>query len=238
MEKQCPVCNKIFISFYSTKVYCSEACRRKNWKNNHIGEVRKYENGRARRITEKKRENLRVSLVCPNCGKGFYNTDSPNLNQIRFCSPKCRGLYNNKLCKKREREKEPMRKCLACGEMFDPRKSYYYKKVQTCSKKCTKKLWVMKHKNDPEFKKYRALRQRNRKHRIRANGGNVTNAEWEEIKEKANYRCVICGEKEPFNQSCTTLTQDHIIPISKGGKHIKENLQPLCMECNIRKNNK
>jgi 5-methylcytosine-specific restriction endonuclease McrA len=238
MEKQCPVCNKIFTSFYSTKVYCSETCRRKNWKNRHKEEVQKYVNTRARKATARRRESLKVLLTCPNCGKEFFNTDSPNLHQIRFCSPRCRGLYNNKLSKKREREKEPMRKCLACGQMFDPREFYYYKTVQTCSKKCTKKLWRMKHKNDPEYKKYKSLRQRNRKHRIRANGGNLTNKEWEDIKKKFDYKCAICGGEEPFKQSCTTLTQDHIKPISKGGRHIKENIQPLCMECNIRKHNK
>lgn len=237
MEKQCPVCNKTFTSFYSTKVYCSETCRKRNWKDRHKEEVREYENKRARKVTEKRRGALKKLLVCPNCGEEFYNTKNRNLNQIKFCSSRCRGLYNDRKRKVSDRESEPMRECLVCGEVFDPREFYYYKKVRTCSEKCSKKLWRLKHKDDPEYKKYKAMRQRNRKHQIRANGGNLTNEEWEEIKKSHGYRCAICGEKEPFDQSCTTLTIDHVIPVSKKGKHVKENIQPLCMECNVRKHN-
>jgi 5-methylcytosine-specific restriction endonuclease McrA len=59
----------------------------------------------------------------------------------------------------------------------------------------------------------------------------LTAAEWEGIKKSFNQRCVYCGEKKP-------LTMDHIIPVSKGGFHVKENIVPACRSCNSRKNNK
>ena len=238
MEKQCPVCNKIFITLNGRQKYCSSRCNKKRWKLDNKEKVLLDNKEYLRVRASKKKKLAEKELICPRCGKTFLNTKSKNYSYIRFCSFNCQNIYNRSKRREKERESEPMRKCLACGELFDPREFRAYKTVQTCSRKCTKKLWRMKHKDDPEYKKYRALRQRNRKHRIRANGGNVTNQEWEEIKRKVGYRCVVCGEKEPFKQSCTTLTQDHIVPISKGGKHIKENLQPLCMECNIRKYNK
>lgn len=238
MEKQCPVCNKIFTTLNGRRKYCSDNCRRKKWRKENYERYLEVNRRAWKRKQDKKVSLAEKELICPYCGKSFLNTKSRNYSYIRFCSPSCQRAHNRAKKREEERESEPMRKCLACGEMFDPREFRAYKTVQTCSRKCTRKLWRMKHKNDPAYKKYRALRQRNRKHRIRANGGNVTNQEWEEIKRKVGYRCVVCGEKEPFKQSCTTLTQDHIVPISKGGKHIKENLQPLCMECNIRKHNK
>ena len=34
------------------------------------------------------------------------------------------------------------------------------------------------------------------------------------------------------------LTQDHVIPLSKGGQHIKENIVPACPSCNSKKGNR
>ncbi len=44
-------------------------------------------------------------------------------------------------------------------------------------------------------------------------------------------RCVFCG-------SPNRITRDHIIPLSRGGKGRKNNIQPLCHSCNQKKGNK
>lgn len=54
-----------------------------------------------------------------------------------------------------------------------------------------------------------------------------------------NYTCQICNYKNgQENSQDKILTIDHIIPISLGGTSIISNLNTLCMECNIRKNDK
>ena len=50
-----------------------------------------------------------------------------------------------------------------------------------------------------------------------------------------NFTCVKCGAK-PADLS--ELHMDHIVPISKGGLTIWDNLQTLCAECNLKKGNK
>lgn len=61
--------------------------------------------------------------------------------------------------------------------------------------------------------------------------GNFTWKEWENLKRKHNYTCVICGKREPKIK----LTIDHIIPISRGGTNWISNIQPLYKSCNSKK---
>lgn len=68
----------------------------------------------------------------------------------------------------------------------------------------------------------------------RTNGGSHTFKEWQNLKAQYNCTCPCCKKIEPEIK----LSQDHIIPVSKGGLDNIENLQPLCMPCNIRKYNK
>lgn len=64
--------------------------------------------------------------------------------------------------------------------------------------------------------------------------GSHTQGEWENLKAQYNWTCPHCNRKEPIIK----LTVDHIIPLSKGGSHNIENIQPLCKGCNSRKKDK
>ena len=53
----------------------------------------------------------------------------------------------------------------------------------------------------------------------------LTAADWLDIVKRAKGRCYYCKRKRK-------LTLDHVIPLSKGGKHDKSNVVPACGPCN------
>lgn len=81
-----------------------------------------------------------------------------------------------------------------------------------------------------EPEKARALRVQ-RRARKRGAGGSFTATEWMAKKTDFGQRCAYCYAVKP-------LTQDHIVPLSRGGKHCGENIVPACRSCNSRKHTK
>lgn len=55
-----------------------------------------------------------------------------------------------------------------------------------------------------------------------------------EILKRDGFKCKLCGATRENDK----LNIDHIIPISKGGKTIKQNLRTLCQRCNSGKGSK
>ena len=59
----------------------------------------------------------------------------------------------------------------------------------------------------------------------------------EHIKNRDNFTCCTCGNST-HSEPNLLLEIDHIIPVSKGGYTVEENLQTLCWKCNRSKSNK
>ena len=57
------------------------------------------------------------------------------------------------------------------------------------------------------------------------------------IKKRDNYTCCSCGNSTHVEPNLL-LEIDHIVPISKGGYTVGENLQTLCWKCNRSKGDK
>ena len=58
-----------------------------------------------------------------------------------------------------------------------------------------------------------------------------------DILKRDRFRCVLCGASPATNLGCV-LHVDHMVPYSKGGQTICENLRTLCESCNIGKSAK
>jgi 5-methylcytosine-specific restriction endonuclease McrA len=59
----------------------------------------------------------------------------------------------------------------------------------------------------------------------------LTAAQWLQVLKDNHYRCHYCGTDGK-------MTLDHVIPLSKGGKHTIDNVVPACPRCNSKKRDK
>lgn len=59
--------------------------------------------------------------------------------------------------------------------------------------------------------------------------GCFSDAEWYNVCETYGNKCLACGRPD------VKLTQDHVIPLSRGGSNWITNIQPLCGPCNSSK---
>lgn len=152
------------------------------------------------------------------------------------------------------------KRCSKCGEWKD-RSEFYKKKskkdgLQNWCKACQRvsyanweknnrdrynercRLWSVLHpkeksksrrKHDNLHPEQRQARHRNRAVREKNAQGTITSKEWRAVLDKYGHKCLRCGRAD------VELTMDHVKPLSLGGTHTIDNVQPLCRLCNCSK---
>lgn len=91
------------------------------------------------------------------------------------------------------------------------------------------KRW--KERDRKRWREFHRIDMENRRARCKGAEGQLTKAEWGAIVVRYDGRCLSCGFSGDVHI-------DHIIPLSAGGAHTKENVQPLCPSCNNSKRTK
>ena len=86
--------------------------------------------------------------------------------------------------------------------------------------------WKQEH---PELRRLYNNRRRTAQRGLPAT---LTAAQWTAIQAAYRYRCAYC------HQRVARLTQDHVIPVSKGGGYTADNIVPACGGCNQSKGNR
>jgi 5-methylcytosine-specific restriction endonuclease McrA len=124
------------------------------------------------------------------------------------------------------------RKLLSQGE-----KAQNYKRLYRAANQEKQEQYIREWLKTPQGKEYIARRHFHRRSVLERTPAKelITSVQWNEIKRKHNYSCVYCGEPE---SAIVKLTRDHIVPVTKGGLHTKENIVPACQPCNAKKGSK
>ena len=236
-SKSCLYCGEEFKAIDKNRKYCTSTCasrhageqRRGEYFCEYCGKPRSSDHPNRNRFcsrecantakheeTEKRNEEKRIlhenemKRDCDYCGETFVSKGSAS----RFCSDECRrlGILRELSFVPEERA------CPQCGKLFYTTLSA--KDKIYCSEKCRARK---------DHKKYKDTRKRQmRKAFVEPVGIKFTY-------KKYGGRCAICGQDvpdttEPSNQWASTV--DHIMPISKGGLHMKSNCQLAHRLCN------
>ena len=191
-----------------------------------------------RRRTLEQNITRRKIRICEQCNKeysGGHKTSHRWCNECRFVKCICVGCKIEFLINRKWFEKGRGKYCtLECLNKDNPAKIKSGKEHINWKGGITsdRKEYIKKHREDNREKYcfYTKIRTYRNKNAV----GIHTLEEWNELKEKYNFMCLCCKRYEPEIK----LTEDHIIPLSKGGSNEISNIQPLCMSCNSRKHTK
>ena len=141
----------------------------------------------------------------------------------KFCSQSCSASYNNRKVRRHGKPPEK-RNCMCCQKEFvvaasDPKKY--------CSIQCAVNHTILKYKTPEEKKEVRKKGARKWSSTYRAKHQFILDPTADKNIIDKIYNNTPCG-----------FHVDHIIPLTRGGKHHQDNLQYLLASDNHKKNNK
>jgi len=160
---------------------------------------------------------------CPDCRAGADKKRDAESRKVRNADPKYR---EQRLAD--ERARDAIRRS---DPVFRARASEYLKRYNEdpdhqANARARRREWEHEH----------PLAHRLHVHKRRAlKYGNtpieelLTEAQWRDILDQYHHRCAYCGRKTE------QLTVDHVIALSRGGKHSASNVVPACLHCNSTK---
>jgi 5-methylcytosine-specific restriction endonuclease McrA len=195
-------------------------------------------------------------LINPETGLkccSYCKTDLPP-GDFNKCAHWPDGLQNNcRPCQKKMRDAKGDQNRSRCREWYQANKEYAILTAKKWQAEHPELVQEIKHKSrekyrhDPEHKARRiqqalahARRNPEQRNAIGASyrarkkqaKGSFTTQEWKDKLVEFNHHCAYCHK--PFDKEHRP-TQDHMMPLSKGGTHEYSNIVPACRSCNSRK---
>ncbi len=161
--------------------------------------------------------------ICKQCAIGFVAKRSDKTICSDECSKKFKNLRQLKIAS--QKKIITTRSCKNCKKLFVA--EYGNKKRLYCSELCGDRL---------------NGRVNKAKRRARERSVEAENIDPFQVFDRDRWKCCLCGIKTLKSKRGTYDDRapelDHIIPLSKGGKHTYANVQCACRRCNSAKNNK
>jgi 5-methylcytosine-specific restriction endonuclease McrA len=172
--------------------------------------------------------------TCPGCQQTFKAWRSDQ----KYCTSEC---GNRKRARLNYRHADlSARPCQRCGTYFTPKRSASVFCSRTCSRRVTyaryrpqriayARAWG---KANPELRRaiaaqYKASRRA--WEQLNPDSVGIHSKDWRRLVRHYRHRCAYCGGNEGG------LHMDHVIPLSRGGRHAIGNVLPACQSCNLSK---
>jgi hypothetical protein len=217
-ERACEICGTIYIPKRRDSVCCSRAC-----------------NGlRYNRLYAARQKAAEPERTCPGCETTFkaWRTDQ------KYCTAECGNRHRARRAYQYADLSD--RPCQRCGTVFTPKQSTSVYCSRLCSRRVTyaryrpqrlaaTKAWV---KANPELRRAIAAQYKaNRRMWEQLNPGSVgiLSKDWRKLLRHYRHRCAYCGGNEGG------IHMEHVIPLSRGGRHAIGNVLPACQSCNLSK---
>ena len=160
-------------------------------------------------------------MTCNACKKDFVKS---HFNQ-KCCSDACKVLARNNA---KQKYKKTAKGCAARKRWQNSERFKKNEKVLR-AKPRAKMLAVQRTKKFSATPQGKIIKiNADHRRRMAKKSGYVTAKEWCEKLKEYNFCCAACGADN-------NLQMDHIHPLSKGGAHHINNIQPLCGSCNASK---
>jgi hypothetical protein len=192
-----------------------------------------YCKDRSKRIKEQNLSNppsIDGSKICGHCKREKPKTEFTRSNNL-----KCGFSVDCKECQNRFREtKNQHRRINQKNKEYNKQyKKTDAGKITEAKYRNTDKWKITQEKyNNSDKRKMVSIRYAHRRRLlVEENGGDFTLENWNTLCERFGNKCLCCGERR-------TLTIDHVIPVTLGGRNDIGNLQPLCRICNTKKGQK
>ena len=164
------------------------------------------------------------SMTCPNCIEK-QKKERENSRMLERLKQQ-EELELKRLFNKKHRQ-IAMKQCKVCGGLFLGRRKYY------CSDKCMNRVQSTNH-------------DTNRRIRLKEQMVD-SNISLEKLYARDKGECYICGcvcdwndctKGETFIVGERYPTIEHLVPLSRGGKHSWDNIKLACFSCNTKKGTK